>query len=418
MIQDTSATDIAVEPKRNMLKYALIAAALITFIILGVSAFSRTSVANMSVDRASVQIATLERGDLISDVLSTGRIVAASAPQIYSPEQGIVTLKVNAGDSISVGQVIAVVESPSLQNQLQQEKSELARLTGELARQKLDARRENLQLNKLIDLAQVDLQAAQREERRAQASIVNNLISQIDHEKAVDDLARAELTYKHAQQEAAIAKDTLAFELESVASTVQRQALVVDDLIRQTQELDVLATVSGVVGNLLTTEQSFVEKNQPLMTLVDLSAYEAQLNVPEAYANDLTIGMQVEISVQGRNFIGQLSGISPEVINREVTTRVRLNQEDLQGIRQNQQISARIMLENKINVLKVRRGSFVQSGGFVAYRLNGDIAERTEIQIGTSSMREIEILSGLEVNDQIIISNYAEFENADKILLK
>jgi len=154
------------------------------------------------------------------------------------------------------------------------------------------------------------------------------------------------------------------------------------------------------------------------MTLVDLSAYEAQLNVPEAYANDLTIGMQVEISVQGRNFIGQLSGISPEVINREVTTRVRLNQEDLQGIRQNQQISARIMLENKINVLKVRRGSFVQSGGFVAYRLNGDIAERTEIQIGTSSMREIEILSGLEVNDQIIISNYAEFENADKILLK
>jgi HlyD family secretion protein len=260
MIQDTSATDIAVEPKRNMLKYALIAAALITFIILGVSAFSRTSVANMSVDRASVQIATLERGDLISDVLSTGRIVAASAPQIYSPEQGIVTLKVNAGDSISVGQVIAVVESPSLQNQLQQEKSELARLTGELARQKLDARRENLQLNKLIDLAQVDLQAAQREERRAQASIVNNLISQIDHEKAVDDLARAELTYKHAQQEAAIAKDTLAFELESVASTVQRQALVVDDLIRQTQELDVLATVSGVVGNLLTTEQSFVEK--------------------------------------------------------------------------------------------------------------------------------------------------------------
>ena len=115
--------------------------------------------------------------------------------------------------------------------------------------------------------------------------------------------------------------------------------------------------------------------------------------------------------------MGTLSAISPEVTSREVTTRVRFNQEEVVGIRQNQQISARILLENKANVLKVRRGSFLNAGGFVAYKLDGDVATKIDIQTGASSMREIEILSGLSENDQIIISNYDEFIDAASVLL-
>ncbi|WP_371194941.1 efflux RND transporter periplasmic adaptor subunit [Glaciecola sp. SC05] len=418
MIRDTSATDTAVAPKSQKLKVAIIIVVAIIVIALGISALTGVTTATRSIDRSSVQIATLEVGDLVRDVLSTGRIVAANAPQLYSPEQGFVSLRVKAGDAVEKGQIVAVVDSPELQNQLKQELSEQDRLMGELARQELDSRRQALQLSKLLDLAEVDLQAAQREERRAQASIVNNLISQIDHEKAVDDLARAKLNFKHAQQEVALAKDTLAFELDSAKSTVERQALVVEELARKTQELEIIASVTGVVGNLLTQPQALVNKNQPLMTLVDLTAYEAELNVPETYASDLSIGMTVEVSFQGKTILGQLSGISPEVTNREVTARVRFDQEELQGTRQNQQISARVLLENKANVLKVRRGSFVQAGGFIAYKVEGDIATRIDIQIGASSMREIEILSGLSANDQIIISNYSEFEGADSILLK
>jgi HlyD family secretion protein len=418
VIKDTSATDIQISQQPKYYKFVLIALAAIAVLFIGIYAFVGQASASRSVDRASVQIASLEVGDLVRDVLANGSIVAANAPQLYSPEQGFVSLRVKAGDKVTVGQVLAVVDSPELQNQLQQEQSEYTRLQGELARQELDARRQALQLAKLSDLAQVDLQAAQREERRAQASIVNNLISQIDHEKAVDDLARAQLTFKHSQQELELANDTLAFELDSARSTVARQALVVDELTRKTERLQIVANVTGVVGNLLVQPQAFVSKNQQLMTLVDLSAYEAQLKVPESYANDLSVGMDVEITVQGRTILGELSGISPEVVNREVITRVRFDQSELQqGIRQNQQVSARILLENKSRVLKVRRGSFVQAGGFVAYKLEGDVAYRTDIQLGATSMREVEILSGLDENDRIIISNYSEFENAPSIQL-
>ncbi len=417
MIKDTSATDTVISSNKVNKGYWVLGIVACLLVVLSAKAFITSDGANRSINRASVQIAMLERGDLVRDVLSTGKIVAANAPKLYSPEQGFVDLLVSAGDEVISGQVLARVESPELLNKLQQEKSEMNRLEGELARQELDARRQTLQLTKQLDLAEVDLQAAQREERRAQASIVDNLISQIDLEKAVDDLARAKLTFKHAQQEVDLAKDTLAFELDSARSTVSRQSLVVEELERKIMQLDILATVDGVVGNLLTQPRSLVAKNAPLMTLVDLSAYEAELNVAESYANELSLGMDVEISVGGRTLMGKLSGISPEVSNREVTTRVRFNQEEVLGIRQNQQVTARVLLENKSDVLKVRRGSFVQAGGFVAYKLDGDIARKVPIQIGATSMREIEILTGLEANDEIIISNYDEFIQSDSVLL-
>lgn len=415
MIKDTSAQDVVLDkPSNTKSKLAIVAVALVMLLVFAQLLFSQPS-AHISIKRESVQIATLEKGDLMRDVLASGRIVAANAPQLYSPSQGFVDLKVKAGDTVSLGELVAVVESPELENQYKQQQSEMTRLQGELARQELDSRRQTLQLTKQLDLAQVDLAAAERENRRAQASIVNNLISQIDLEKAVDDLARAKLNFKHAQQEVDIAKDTLAFELDNARSTVTRQALVVAEIERQLEQLNIVASVNGVVGNLLVQTRALVDKNAPLMTLVDLTAYEAELRVAETYANDLSIGMSVEMQISGQTLTGTLSAISPEVTNREVSARVRFKQQDTSSIRQNQQLSARILLENKQDVLKVRRGSFLQAGGFVAYKLEGNIASKISIQTGASSMREIEIISGLAPNDQIIISNYDEFIDSDTV---
>nr|WP_136250288.1 HlyD family efflux transporter periplasmic adaptor subunit [Ningiella ruwaisensis] len=417
MIRDTSATDTVVEPKHTKKSLVILSIVVLLLAFVSANAFFSSEGASLSVDKNRLQIATLEVGDLTRDVLATGKIVAASAPQLYSPEQGFVTLHVRAGDTVEKGQLVAEVESPELNSLLEQENAEMLRLEGELAREELTARRQTLELTKLMDLAEVDLQAAKREERRAKASIVNNVISQIDLEKAIDDLARAKLNHKHAEQEVSLAKDTLAFELENARQKFQRQVLIVQELKRKVENLSIVASVDGVVGNLLIQERALVNKNAPLMTLVDLSAYEAQLQVPESYANELGLGMEVEVSVQGQTKIGKLVGISPEVSNREVTARVRFNEEDVSGLRQNQQISARVLLENKSQVLKVRRGSFMQAGGFVAYKVEGDIAQKVSIQTGASSMREIEILSGLAADDQIIISNYENFINEDRIYL-
>ena len=406
---------IASQPKK---KYWLVSLFALVVLVALIKMLLTTTSNQLSINKDSLQFSWVSQGDLIRDVAATGKIVAANAPQIYSPEQGLINLRVNAGDHVALGQVIATLLSPELINQAKQQRAELARLMGELERQKLNARRQTLALNKSGDLAKVELNAAKREERRAQLSIAKSLISQIDLEKAVDDLSRAELTYQHAQQDVLLAQDTLAFELKSVQSHYKRQQLVVTELNRQISNLQIKAPVAGIVGNLLVQPKAAVSQNQALMTLVDLTAFEAEIQIPESYANDLGLGMVVQLNVGNSKVQGQLAAISPEVSDREVTARVRFDQQSLTGIRQNQRLSARILLENKTNIVKVKRGPFLQAGGYVAYKVKGNTAQRIEITTGVTSMSAVEILSGLEVGDQIIISNYEKFNQAQSVLLR
>ena len=418
MIKDTSGQDTQISRPINFKKNIWLFIFTVGLVALCVYALLNTDQeGTISVDRVSLQIATVVRQSLIRDVAASGKIVAARAPKVYSPERGFVSLKVNAGDSVKLNDVIAMVESPELTNELKQQQSVLARLEGELQRKHLEARRQSLSLNKALDLAQVELNAADRENRRATLSMQKNVISQIDHEKAIDELARAKLSYKHAEQEVELSKDTLAFELQAAKRDVTRQQLIVDDLLRKVNNLTIKATVSGIVGNLLVQQREAVTQSQPLMTLVDLSNFEAELQVPESYANELGLGMDVEITMGASKVMGTLSAISPEVNNREVTTRVRFNN-DMTGIRQNQRLTARILLENRDDVLQVKRGAFLQQGGTQVYKITGDTAQLIDISIGATSINAVELISGVQAGDELIISSYNSFKHTHTLLLR
>ena len=416
MIKDTSAQDVQVKAPVNYKKHALVAAIVLILAFVIAYIFLTSHSAKSSISRSKVQIAKVHVKALIRDIAASGKIVAANAPKIYSPERGFIDLKVKAGDTVKQGNTLALLQSPELTNELKQQESVLKRLEGEQQRQHLQARRQTLTLNKTLDMAQVELNAAERENRRAQLSIQKHLISQIDLEKAVDDLSRAKLSYKHAQQEVLLAKDTLAFELQAAKSDVTRQQLIVDDLIRKVSNLSIKATVTGIVGNLLVQQKAAVTQSQPLMTLVDLSNFEAELQVPESYANELGLGMEVELKLGNETVMGNLSAISPEVNNREVTARVRFKGVT-NNIRQNQRLTARILLDNREGVMQVKRGAFMQQGGIIAYKVDGNIAKRIPITIGATSINAVELLSGLKENDEIIISSYSDFKQANTILL-
>ncbi|MCE9791868.1 MULTISPECIES: efflux RND transporter periplasmic adaptor subunit [Shewanella] len=420
MIKDTSGQDKQVAPglARRLKWPATLGAAVLLLSGLVWASVSGSGVSE-SIDRSELRFATLERGTLTRDIATTGKIVAANAPILYSPEGGTVTLIANPGDRVEQGQVVATIESHSLTNSLKQQQALLDGMKSALERAKLDARRNQLKANQTLDMAKVDLEAADRESRRGDQLIETSLISKIDYEKSKDELHKAKLQYAHAQQEAALMKDTLTFELQNKAAEVNRQALVVAELERQVAALNITAPVGGIIGNWLTEQKARIAQSQPILTVVDLSAFEAELAVPETYADELGLGMDVELNFGGVMVMGKLASISPEVRNREVSTRVRFQQDTALHLRQNQRLSARVLLENRADVLMVKRGAFVNSGGGrLVYRLQGDIAERTEIKLGARSMSHIEVLEGGEVGDQWVISNIDLFNDAEQVLVR
>ena len=428
-ITDTSSQDTELE-KSSSKKYLwivlLIALILTALFIIFQDSFARWSSADTSLSMQNVRIASVTEKDFVRDLSVQGRVVAAVSPRLYSPAQGTITFLVDAGDKVVKGQILAHIDSPELTNQLKQEESNLQRNKLELDRQRIQGKKLALEKQKAADLSHVATVAAQREKRRADNAYTTHAISEIDFEKAQDDLKNAQLVYKHAVLDANLDKESLDFELKTQQLLIERQALQVADTKRQVDQLQLRSPVNGIVGNLAVQQKNQVSKNQPILSVVDLSEFELEVDIPESYADDLAIGMDAQVSLNGQQYAAVLVTISPEIENNQVTGRVRFaKQDDLgntfiqpKGLRQNQRLSTRILMENKHAVLTLARGQFLQSdNGRFAYVVKNDMAIRQPITIGARSLSEVEILAGLEKGDQVIISSTDSLKGAETVLL-
>ncbi|MBW3163205.1 efflux RND transporter periplasmic adaptor subunit [Ferrimonas balearica] len=417
MIQDTSGQDVQRQPPRRLrgLWLGLLATALL---VSGGYLWAQYGQGQQSVRASRLQLATVERGDMVREVAARGRIVAANAPVLFSPSAGHINLQVQAGEIVEQGQVLARIDSPELEAQLSQQQAILERQTLDLQRQQLEARRTALELQRRRDQALVTRTAAEREKQRADRAAESDLISDIDHQQAQDEFASARIAFAHAEQEIALARDTLQFEQRTAEVELERQRLTVAELQRQVDALTLRSPLDGLVGNTLVGQREQVADNQPLLSVVSLSDYQAELQVPESYADELGLTMAVSLSVGGAQIEGEIAGISPEIVANQVTVRVRFPPPDVR-LRQNQRVTAQVRLESLENVLMVRRGAFIQSGhGRTGYRVDGALAQRVPLQLGASSLTHIEILAGADAGDQLIISDLSGLLNSSEILIK
>jgi HlyD family secretion protein len=421
-IRDTSAQDVQIDQTSALQKrrYMVIGAGIGGLLLLMLIAMMVRNWlgAEVSVPIERVRIAEVTRGEFIRDVPSQGTVVAAVSPTLFAVAPGTVHYLVQAGDTVTKQQPIAQIDSPELRNELAREEATLAGMEVAVQRQSIDTRRELLGNQQTIDLANVSIQAAEREQRRAEDSWSKHLISERDYEKARDDAAAASVNHKHAVQTAQLQKESLQFELSAKRLERDRQRLVVQDLQRRVGDLEIKSPVDGIVGTLAVNERAAVPQNAAVITVVDLTAFEIEFTVPETYADDLKLGMDAEVSYSGKTFAAAVSAVSPEVKQGQVTGRLRFSGDVPRGLRQNQRLSTRIVLEQRDGVLKVARGPFLDtSGGRVAYVVHDDIATRASIQIGSTSVSEVEILEGLSPGDRIIISNLGEFDRVETVRL-
>jgi HlyD family secretion protein len=418
-IRDTSAQDVVLEKtgRWRWLKWAVAVAVAALLIFLLGSALSNWLSAEASVSADRIRTSVVNRGDLVRDLNVQGRVVAAVSPTLYSPATGTVTLEVLPGDTVIIGQVLATIDSPEVRSEYLQEQSTQDSFGAELERDKIQARKAQVKSQQTIDLARVKLTAAEREMRRAEKSIETNAISEIDYERSRDELARAKVEYNHAVQDSQLEGESLEFETTTRQLAVGRQQLIVAELQRRVDDLSIRSPVNGIVGNVEVTQKAVVTRNAPLITVVDLTAFQVEIRIPEAYADDLGIGLAGEVQYNGAGYRGELVSLSPEVVNNEVIGRIRFSTQTPPGLRQNQRVTSRVMMDELIGVLKLQRGAFADGGGGrFAFVLNENgLAERRDIQLGARSAAEVEVISGLAEGDEVIISSIAEFTDYDTI---
>lgn len=422
MIRDTSAQDRMVAapamPTSRKLKIAAIVGGVLLVGAWFVPGMVRTLTIGNTVSAERLRIAAVKRGNLTRDVSAQGRVVAAVAPTLYTPTGGIVTLTVQAGDKVEKDQVVAEVVSPELTSKLAQEQATLQSVELDAERAEIDHRKQKLATTKLVDQAQIDRQTAAREVERTEKAFRLGALPQLDVARAKDSLQKADITLEHARKDSGLERESLDFELKTRRLARDRQRLMVADLQRQVEELKLRSPVAGQVGQLLVQQKANVAANAGVVTVIDLTALEVEVPVSESFARDLAIGMPAQIINGAESYAGELSAVSPEVVNGQVTARVRFSDKKPEGLRQNQRLSTRILLDEHPNVLMVERGPFVDSGaGRVAYVVRDGVAERRSIEVGATSLSSVELVSGVKEGEQLVISGLEEFKGAERVAL-
>jgi HlyD family secretion protein len=417
-IRDTSAQDQVLDlspgPKRRRRLIVIGIAVALTVAVGGVLSSWRGG--SRSVDASRLRIAQVQRGDLVRDLSAEGRVISANSPTLYTIAAGTVTLKVVAGDVVKQGQTLAEIDSPELRSRLAQEESTLASLEAEAGRAALDAELTRANARKLLDQAMIDQVAAQRDLERNRRAFDGGAVAQIDVARAQDALKKADLGLAAARQESSLQGRGAGLDTRNKHLLADRQRSAVNELQRQVDALTLRAPFDGQIGQLMIAQRANVAANAAVLSVVDLSVFEVEIKVPESFARDLGIGIPAEVTATGGTFAAAISAVSPEVVNGEVAARLRFQDKQPPGLRQNQRLSARIVLDTRRNVLSVERGPFLeQGGGRTAYVMDGDIAVKRRLRTGVSSLGAVEILEGANVGDRIVVSGSDQFGDAERI---
>ena len=422
-IRDTSGQDTVVGSQRNAPKrhkVLVLAAAGLAGLALAGWVIAGWMGGGRSFDAERLRIAEVKRGDLVRDLSADGRLIAANSPTLYAIAAGMVTLKVVAGDAVKRGQALAVIDSPELRSKLVQEESTLAGMEAEASRAVLDAQLARSTARKSLDQAQIDRTAAARDLQRYQRGFDGGAVPQVDLSAAQDTMKKTELGLASAQREFQLQAEGAGLDARNKRLLANRQKAVVAELQRQVDALTIRAPFDGQVGQVKVAQGTSVTANGPVMSVVDLSRFELEIKVPESFARDLGIGMPAQVTSTGTVYAAEVSAVSPEVVNGEVNARLRFaDGKQPPGLRQNQRLSARIVLDTRRNVLMVDRGPFLeQDGGRFAYVMDDGDAVRRPIVTGASSLSAVEMVSGVEAGDRVVVSGTDLFENADRVRIQ
>ena len=224
-----------------------------------------------------------------------------------------------------------------------------------------------------------------------------------------------------------IEKERIKVSEESSVAQLAAQKARVEQLranyqIRKNQldALRVRAGADGLVQELLVQVGQQVAAGTTLAKVVQPAKLKAELKIAETQAKDILIGQKAEIDTRNGIIMGRVSRIDPSVINGTRTVDVRLEGKLPEGAVPDLSVDGTVEIERLADVLNVGRPVHGQANSTITLfkREDGDYFVRTRVKLGRTSVNTVEILEGLKVGDEVILSDMSAQDGVDRIRLK
>jgi HlyD family secretion protein len=416
---DIARPHIAKKKRRRRILFAsggVLALVAITF------ALSQLKPAVPSVDRSTVWIDTVKRGPMVREVRGLGTLVPEEIRWVPANTEGRVEkILVRPGTPVKAETVILELSSPELEQAAHDAESKLKAAEAELTTVRATLQRELLAQESTSAQVHSEYEQARMESETNEQLKKNGLV--------------AELQYKTAQVKAAelanrdgIEKKRLAFSRDSIEPQLASKQAEVDQVkeaaqlkLDQVEALHVKAGMNGVLQQLPVDVGQRVKVGDNLARVADPTKLKAEIKIAETQAKDIQIGEKVTIDTRNGIASGRVIRVDPAVEQGTVKVDAQISGELPKGARPDLTVDGTIELERLDDVIYVGRPAFGQENNTVGiFKLvNGSSdALRTPVKLGRSSVNSIEIVSGLQPGDQVILSDTSAWDAHERISLK
>lgn len=377
--------------------------------------------AGFSVDRNTVVIDKVKRGEFIISVRGTGVLVPDNIQWLSGNVEGRVErVTVKPGKVVKKGELIAELSNPQLLQFLEETRWELEANIAENKAENVAQKSAMLAQRAIVENAKLNFESSKLEQE-AHAQLFQKstgAISKIDYERTILETAQFQQRWKIQQEIFSTMEENMAAQREARGSRLQKMRKILERAQQQVNSLQIFASIDSVVQEVAVEPGQRLAMGSNIAKLAEQNSLIVELQVPELQIRGVKIGQRVVIDTRNNKVSGLVTRVDPAVINGNVQVDVEFSEEIPTDARPDLTVEGEIKIAEVKNTLYVDRPLFSQSQSQTAlYRMSedGNFAEKIFVTLGQGSLSQIQILEGLAAGEKIIISDPSQWDSYQKI---
>lgn len=403
------------ERNKQIVKYGSIGVAMV------VCASLLLSFMQSGVKRKDLILSTVDKGIIEVSVSASGKVTPAFEEIINSPiNSRIIEVYCKGGDSVDVGTPLLKLDLQSTQtayNKLLDEE-QMRRYQLEQLKINNETQLSNMAMNIKVSAMELNRKEVELRNERYLDSIGSGTTDKVRQAELAYNRGKLELEqlrqqYENEQKVKAADLKVKELEFNIFSKELAEMKRTLDDAQIRAPRKAILTFINNQVG-------AQVSQGEQVAIISDLSHFKVEAEIADAYGDRVAAGGRAIVKVGSEKLEGIISSVTPLSKNGVISFSVQLDENNHKRLRSGLKTDVYVMNAVKEDVMRVANSSYyVGRGEYNLFVLDGDdqLVKR-KVQLGDSNFEYVEVISGLQPGDQVVVSDMSEFRNKNKLKLK
>jgi HlyD family secretion protein len=364
--------------------------------------------------------AQIDRGPVILSTQAKGTVVPGNEVVILSPANSVLTRIVKvAGSRVKAGDIILILDPKSIEDNIEDLTDQLEVKRNNLRKNRLNARSITVDLDYNVEVKKLRIASLKSELVNQEQLLEVGGISPAQYEKTKQELTLAEKDLEMILEKNSIRIQQIDAEEEGLLLEIGIQEKELEEKQELLKKMNVRAPSDGIVLAVYGNDGEKINGDQLLVRMSDLTSFKINGSLDEKYADLVKTGGAVYAMIDEEKLPGRIGNIKPLIENNMLQFDVFLDQSNHEKLISNQNIEIQVIQNQKDSVLRVRKEpGFVRGDKHEVFVVKPGKAIRREITTGLKGSEYVEVTSGLEEGEEIIISDIPSFRRIKEIEIR